>query len=100
MLGMTISVVLFSLSLGELAPALVLHTSTSFGEAHVESTVDEMTPILLKAARDTFPDLPEPSNVKCQKWRYSQVLYTRVCNENSQKIREKDCTICALPHGV
>ena len=53
--------------------SVVFHTSVPFGIKHVEQNPDDMKPLLLKHIKELFPDWPEPTAVKCQKWRYSQV---------------------------
>ena len=53
--------------------SVVFHTSVPFGVEHVEKTPDDIKPILLKHIEKLFPNWPKPANVKCQKWRYSQV---------------------------
>ena len=51
----------------------VLHTCVPFGVEHVEKTPEEVKPILMAELKRKFPEWPEPKQVKCQKWRYSQV---------------------------
>ena len=53
--------------------SVVLHTSVAFGVDHVEETVDQVRDQLVSEAEKLFPDWPRPDNIKCQKWRYSQV---------------------------
>uniref|UniRef100_UPI0037E77038 renalase isoform X2 n=1 Tax=Semicossyphus pulcher TaxID=241346 RepID=UPI0037E77038 len=55
-------------------PSLVVHTSVPFGVEHLEKEKDDVQPIILQELQKLLPDLPEPTSVKCQKWRYSQVL--------------------------
>jgi len=57
----------------ELPISLVLHTSVPFGLKHIDRTVKEVEPILMSALEQSFPDLPPPKAVKCQKWKFSQV---------------------------
>jgi len=52
----------------------VIHTSVEFGAAHVEMTPEEVQPILERHVAELFPDWPPATAVKCQKWRYSQVV--------------------------
>ena len=53
--------------------SVVFHTSVPFGVEHVEKSPEDVKPILLNHIERLFPDWPKPSQVKCQKWRYSQV---------------------------
>ena len=62
------------IKLAELPISLVLHTSVPFGLKHIDRTVKEVEPILMSALEQSFPDLPPPKAVKCQKWKFSQVL--------------------------
>ncbi|KAF6718261.1 Renalase [Oryzias melastigma] len=55
-------------------PALVVHTSVPFGEEHLEQDKEDVQPIILQELHRLLPDLPQPVSIKCQKWRYSQVL--------------------------
>lgn len=57
----------------EFGPSVVVHTSVPFGLQHVEKTLEEMQPVILQELQKVMPELPEPENIKCQKWRYSQV---------------------------
>jgi predicted NAD/FAD-dependent oxidoreductase len=53
--------------------SVVFHTSVNFGAENVEKTVDQVRSELVAEAEKLFPNWPKPDNVKCQKWRYSQV---------------------------
>ena len=52
--------------------SIIFHTSVPFGIKHVEKTPDDVKPLMLDAIKKLFPEWPEPTSVKCQKWRYSQ----------------------------
>ncbi|XP_059477399.1 renalase-like isoform X2 [Neocloeon triangulifer] len=54
--------------------AAVFHTSITFGEENIDKNGDEVKIQLLSEVKKLFPQWPEPKSVKCQKWRYSQVL--------------------------
>ncbi|XP_075891287.1 renalase isoform X2 [Nelusetta ayraudi] len=56
-----------------LGPSLVVHTSVPFGLKHLERDKEEVQPIILEELYKLLPDLPQPTSIKCQKWRYSQV---------------------------
>ena len=64
--------------LGQDGSSVVIHTSVAFGKDHVEKTPEEVKPILLKAVKEFLPHWPDPSEVKCQKWRFSQVSYSLI----------------------
>jgi len=53
--------------------SVVFHTSVPFGIQHIENTPDEVKPLLLDRIKELFPQWPEPSAIKCQKWKFSQV---------------------------
>lgn len=55
-------------------PSLVVHTSVPFGLEHLERDKEDVQPIILQELYRLLPDLPQPISIKCQKWRYSQVL--------------------------
>uniref|UniRef100_A0A668T386 Amine oxidase domain-containing protein n=1 Tax=Oreochromis aureus TaxID=47969 RepID=A0A668T386_OREAU len=54
-------------------PSLVVHTSVPFGLEHLERDKEDVQPIILRELHRLLPGLPQPINIKCQKWRYSQV---------------------------
>jgi len=53
--------------------SVIAHTSVPFGIKNIEVTPDAMKDKLVAALAELYPDWPEPANVKCLKWRYSQV---------------------------
>ncbi|XP_044034906.1 renalase isoform X2 [Siniperca chuatsi] len=55
-------------------PSLVVHTSVPFGLKHLEEDKEDVQPIILQELHKLLPGLPQPISIKCQKWRYSQVL--------------------------
>uniref|UniRef100_A0A3P8URL9 Renalase, FAD-dependent amine oxidase n=1 Tax=Cynoglossus semilaevis TaxID=244447 RepID=A0A3P8URL9_CYNSE len=57
-----------------LGPSLVVHTSVDFGLQHLDQDKDLVQPVIVEELQRLLPDLPQPISVKCQKWRYSQVL--------------------------
>ncbi|KAK2884350.1 renalase isoform X1 [Channa argus] len=57
-----------------LGPSLVVHTSVPFGLEHLERDNEDIQPIILQELHRLLPGLPQPMSIKCQKWRYSQVL--------------------------
>lgn len=54
-------------------PSMVVHTSVPFGMRHLEQDKEEVEPLILEELNKLLPGLPQPTSVKCQKWRYSQV---------------------------
>lgn len=57
----------------DVGPSVVVHTSVPFGMEHLEEAKEEVQAIILEELQKVMPGLPEPENIKCQKWRYSQV---------------------------
>ncbi|XP_028264196.1 renalase isoform X2 [Parambassis ranga] len=55
-------------------PSLVVHTSVPFGLENLERDKEDVQPIILQELHRLLPGLPQPISIKCQKWRYSQVL--------------------------
>jgi renalase len=54
--------------------SIVVHSNSEFGERHVDSDVDTaVTPRMLSALAALHPSLPTPTDVRCHRWRYSQV---------------------------
>lgn len=58
----------------EKPPAAVFHTSVQFGADNVEKALIEIEPILVAEYEKLFTNWPKPAALKCQKWRYSQVI--------------------------
>ncbi|KAI2658565.1 Renalase [Labeo rohita] len=56
-------------------PSVVVHTSVPFGIQHLEEEKDVVQPIILEELEKVLPELPQPDNIKCQKWRYSQAWW-------------------------
>ncbi|XP_032922690.1 renalase [Catharus ustulatus] len=57
----------------EIGPSVVVHTTVTFGSEHLDSDPAEVQQIILSHLQRILPSLPEPSSIKCQRWRYSQV---------------------------
>ncbi|KAG8552391.1 hypothetical protein GDO81_004510 [Engystomops pustulosus] len=57
----------------EIGPSLVVHTSVPFGIENLEQEKEVVQPLILKQLNSLLPNLPQPKDIKCQKWRYSQV---------------------------
>uniref|UniRef100_A0A4W5MNP0 Renalase, FAD-dependent amine oxidase n=1 Tax=Hucho hucho TaxID=62062 RepID=A0A4W5MNP0_9TELE len=57
----------------ECSPSMVVHTSVPFGVKHLEEAKEQVEPIILVKLNKPLPGLPQPDNIKCQKWRYSLV---------------------------
>ena len=54
--------------------SVVFLTTTSWGLKHLETPIPEVEKILTEQYKSRYPNWPQPSWVKCQRWRYSQVL--------------------------
>ncbi|XP_068113605.1 renalase isoform X2 [Hyperolius riggenbachi] len=57
----------------DMGPSLVVHTSVPFGIEHLEQEKEDVQPVIIKHLHTILPNLPKPKEIKCQKWRYSQV---------------------------
>ncbi|XP_050832240.1 renalase isoform X4 [Serinus canaria] len=57
----------------EVGPSVVVHTTVTFGSEHLDSDPAEVQQIILSHLQRILPSLPQPSSIKCQRWRYSQV---------------------------
>ncbi|XP_043912239.1 renalase isoform X2 [Protopterus annectens] len=75
-------------------PAVVVHTSVSFGKEHLEEEKEEVQPLILKHLENLMPDLPKPVSSKCQKWRYSQVINAVVDGPGQMTLHSKPWLIC------
>jgi len=55
--------------------SIVIHTSVPFGLKHLEDDVNQVKELILAQMVKRIPELKDqtPVNVKCQRWRYSQV---------------------------
>lgn len=54
-------------------PSVCVHTHVQFGLQHIEQDKEQVKKLILQHLRARLPELPEPTEVKSQKWRYSQV---------------------------
>ncbi|XP_076318191.1 renalase-like isoform X3 [Tachypleus tridentatus] len=54
-------------------PAVVVHTSVTFGQSHLEDDKDKVQGLIVNHLPDLLPDFVPPSSMKCQRWKYSQV---------------------------
>uniref|UniRef100_A0A8C4U1J4 Renalase, FAD dependent amine oxidase n=1 Tax=Falco tinnunculus TaxID=100819 RepID=A0A8C4U1J4_FALTI len=59
----------------EIGPSVVVHTTVTFGSEHLDSDPAEVQQLILSHLERIVPSLPKPASIKCQKWRYSQVLW-------------------------
>ncbi|XP_060884843.1 renalase isoform X1 [Labrus mixtus] len=74
--------------------SLVVHTSVPFGLEHLEKDKEDVQPIILQELQKLLPDLPEPTSVKCQKWRYSQVLTSVPDCPGQMTVNERPLLVC------
>ncbi|XP_038060031.1 renalase-like isoform X2 [Patiria miniata] len=61
-------------------PSLVVHTSVPFGIHYLEAEKEEVQSVIMQHLRQLLPDLPEPIQVMCHRWRYSQFDDYISCN--------------------
>ncbi|XP_030309161.1 renalase isoform X1 [Calypte anna] len=58
----------------EIGPSVVVHTTVMFGSKYLDSDPAEVQQLILSHLEQVLPSLPQPASIKCQKWRYSQVI--------------------------
>ncbi|XP_037547238.1 renalase [Nematolebias whitei] len=83
-----------SADISGLAQSLVVHTSVSFGLEHLEWDKEDVQPIILQELHRLLPHLPQPISIKCQKWRYSQVLTTVPNSPGHMTLLQAPSLIC------
>lgn len=76
-------------------PSLVIHTSVPFGVEHLERDKEDVQPIILQELYRLLPDLPQPISIKCQKWRYSQVLTSVPDCPGHMTVLDRPLLVCA-----
>ncbi|XP_056287711.1 renalase [Pseudoliparis swirei] len=76
-------------------PSLVVHTCVPFGLQHLEEDREAVQPIILKELNALLPGLPQPISIKCQKWRYSQVLTPAPGCAGHMTVRARPPLVCA-----
>ncbi|XP_013784782.1 renalase-like isoform X1 [Limulus polyphemus] len=54
-------------------PAVVVHTSVTFGQSYLEDDKDKVQGLIVNHLPELLPGFVPPSSMKCQRWRYSQV---------------------------
>ena len=58
----------------DVGPSVVVHSSVAFGLEHLEEDMGRVCrDIMLPRLKQLVPELPEPTEIKPHKWRYSQV---------------------------
>lgn len=55
-------------------PTLVAHTGIGFGERRLDDDLEAVGAELVGQVRALLPALPEPAEVRCHRWRFSQVV--------------------------
>ncbi|XP_070783508.1 renalase isoform X2 [Enoplosus armatus] len=75
-------------------PSLVVHTSVPFGLEHLEKDKEDVQPIILQELHKLLPGLPQPISIKCQKWRYSQVLTSVPDCPGQMTVLDRPLLIC------
>lgn len=75
-------------------PSLVVHTGVPFGLEHLEKDKEDVQPLILQELHKLLPDLPEPISIKCQKWRYSQVLTSVPDRPGQMTVLDRPLLVC------
>ncbi len=58
----------------DVGPSVCVHTSVPFSLEHLEEDKEAVCKeLVLPCALKLVPELPAPDDIKCNKWRYSQV---------------------------
>ncbi|XP_051273025.1 renalase [Dicentrarchus labrax] len=76
-------------------PSLVVHTSVPFGLQHLEEDKEDVQPIILQELYKLLPGLPQPISIKCQKWRYSQVLTSVPDCPGQMTVLDRPLLVCS-----
>jgi len=79
---------------GGRGPSLVVHTSVPFGLEYLEQEKEDVQPIILQELHKLLPGLPQPISIKCQKWRYSQVLTAVPDSPGHMTILDQPLLVC------
>jgi len=76
---------------------VVVHTSVPFGLKYLENDVEEVKQMIMKSLNQRLPELKgvEPLNIKCQRWRYSQVHRPFVGTPGCIVVRESPLLVLA-----
>ncbi|MBN3302750.1 RNLS Renalase, partial [Amia calva] len=75
-------------------PSLAVHTSVPFGVQHLDKTIEEVEPLILKELQQVLPGLPKPLSTKCQKWRYSQVTQSVTGSPGQMTLSSRPLLVC------
>ena len=59
----------------DIGPSVVVHTSVPFSLKHLETDKEDMKDVIMSHLKQVLPDLPQPTEIKSHKWRFSQVLH-------------------------
>ncbi|KAL5011244.1 hypothetical protein ScPMuIL_011673 [Solemya velum] len=76
-------------------PSLLVHTSVPFGLKHLEQDKLAVQSEIIQELKEVWPKLPEPCEVKVQKWLYSQVHHGYEGSPGCVVLRERPFLILA-----
>ncbi|KAK6487563.1 renalase-like isoform X1 [Huso huso] len=83
-----------SLESTDAGPAVVIHTSMTFGLEHLEEGKEKVEPLILEELARVLPGLPKPVSTECQKWRYSQVTQAVSESPGQMTIHARPLLVC------
>lgn len=70
-------------------PSMVVHTHVQYGLRHVEQDKEMVKNMIMEKVMQCLPDLPQPAEVICQKWRYSQIFRSYADNPGCVVVKTK-----------
>ncbi|GFU24924.1 renalase [Nephila pilipes] len=75
-------------------PSVVFHTSKEFGKAYIDQDTSVVQDIIVQRIQELFPQMPIPEEIKCHKWRYSQVEKNYCSEQGCTVLSHKPLLIC------
>lgn len=77
-------------------PSVVVHTSTEFGESHVDDAIEAVEVAIRESLARLLPSLPQPMATKLHRWRYSQVTKPMVQEQEPSGTGHQACAGAAV----
>ncbi|GFY57864.1 renalase, partial [Trichonephila inaurata madagascariensis] len=74
-------------------PSVAFHTSKEFGKAYIDQDASVVQDIIIQRIKQIFPELPVPEEIRCHKWRFSQVE-KKYCEQGCTVLSHKPLLIC------
>ncbi|XP_043836890.1 renalase isoform X1 [Dromiciops gliroides] len=76
------------------SPSVVIHTTTSFGMANLEQSIEDVQAVILQQVNGILPGLPRPASTTCHLWTYSQVTQAIPNSPGQMTLHHSPLLVC------